>query len=329
MVEHRTMSSNTNSWTVAVAIALALGIPAHEAQSVEPAAQSAPTAAKQSTYASAEEAAAALAEAVRGQDYSQDLGALLKVVGPQAARWIPSGDEVADRANWKRFLELYDTKHVIAKDGSRAILTVGDDPWPFPAPLVEQGGRWHFDAEAGREEVLARRVGRNELDTIQTLLAIVDAQREYASVDRDRNGLHEYAKRFQSTAGRQDGLYWDVKDGEPQSPLGPLIAAATEEGYVVKSGEGPRPYHGYLFRILTAQGPNARGGAEDYVVDGRLIGGFAVIAWPAKYRNSGIMTFLVDYDGVVYQKDLGEATSTIAEKTATFNPDSSWKPQVK
>jgi hypothetical protein len=171
--------------------------------------------------------------------------------------------------------------------------------------------------------VLKRRIGRNELDTIQTLLAIVDAQREYATGDADRNGFHEYAKSFFSSAGKKDGLYWVAHEGEPQSPLGPLIAEATAKGYPT-TGEGPRPYHGYLFRILTAQGPDAHGGAYDYLVRGKLIGGFAVVAWPAKYANSGIMTFIVNHDGVVYQKDLGDSTALRAGEIKRFNPDKTW-----
>lgn len=277
----------------------------------------------QASYATPEQAAEALAASAR----TQDINALLGVVGRTSGDWLQSGDSVADRADLKRFLDLYETKHALVTDGdAKATLTVGLDSWPFPAPLVRKGGRWRFDAEAGREEVLKRRVGRNELDTIQTLLAIVDAQREYAMVDRDRNGLHEYAKRFFSTPGKQDGLYWITSAGEPLSPLGPLVAAATVKGYVA-SDDGPTPYNGYLFRMLTAQGPDAAGGAYDYLVADKLIGGFAVIAWPAKYGNSGIMTFVVNHAGVVYQKDLGEATPARAAEVTRFNPDRTWTRQ--
>ena len=310
----------------ALTAVLAMSVPAHAAESAAPAVPAAPAARpgakaeKQTTYATAEDAVAGLAAAVR----TQDLDALLAVVGPSSRSWIPSGDRVADRTAMQRFLELYTTKHEIIPDGNaKATLAVGDDSWPFPAPLVKMGDRWRFDAEAGKEEVLKRRIGRDELDTIQTLLAIVDAQREYATVDRDHNGLHEYAKRFFSTSGKQDGLYWSTNEAEPPSPLGPLVAKAAAKGYV-RSGDAPEPYNGYLFRILTAQGPDAPGGAYEYLLRDKLIGGFAVIAWPAKYGNSGIMTFVVNHDGVVYQKDLGDMTPARAARITRFNPDRTW-----
>ncbi len=201
---------------------------------------------------------------------------------------------------------------------------MGADAWPFPAPLVKNAAGWHFDSEAGRLEILKRRVGRNELDTIQTMLAIVDAQREYVRVDNDKDGFSTYAKLFRSSPGKKDGLYWPAAPNERQSPLGDLVAQATLDGYK-ESAAAPTPYHGYLFRMLTAQGPSARGGALDYLVRGKLFGGFAVIAWPAKYANSGIMTFIVNHDGVVYQRDLGEDTAARAAKITRFDPDKSWK----
>jgi Protein of unknown function (DUF2950) len=320
MLERKHMMSK-NSYSMAILVAvLASAMPACAEQ---PAAAAQPATAKAATqlaYATAEEAVTAFADAIR----TQDRKAILAVVGPASEQWISSGDPVADRADWKHFLELYDVKHVIGKDGdARATLMVGDDPWPFPAPLVKKAERWRFDAEAGREEVLKRRIGRNELDTIQTLLAIVDAQREYATSEGDHNGIHDYAKRFMSSPGKKDGLYWTVREGEPRSPLGLLVAAAEAKGYVA-SGEAPTPYQGYLFRMITAQGPDARVGAYDYMVRGNLIGGFAVIAWPAKYANSGIMSFIVNHDGIVYQKDLGDATADRVAKIKSFNPDRSW-----
>ena len=191
--------------------------------------------------------------------------------------WLFSGDTVSDRADWKQFLELYDAKHTLDKSGDdRVVLSVGADAWPFPAPLVKTAAGWHFDAEAGREEVLNRRVGRNELDTIQTLLAVVDAQHEYARVDYDKDGFPTYAQRFRSSPGKKDGLYWPTAAGEPQSPLGDLVAKATGEGYAhareSQAKEVPTPYHGYLFRMLTAQGSAARGGAFDYMAHGKLFG---------------------------------------------------------
>ncbi len=311
------MTSRKSCFSALLTVVVALAMPAHAETPAAPAQPTAAKPARQATYATAEDAAAALADAVRAQDRN----ALLAVVGPASETWISSGDRASDLEDLKHFLELYDAKHALVRDGdAKATLTIGADPWPFPAPLVKKGDRWHFDAQAGREEVLKRRIGRNELDTIQTLLAIVDAQREYAAGD----SLHDYARQFRSSPGKKDGLYWAAKEGEPQSPLGPLVAEAAAKGYVA-SREGPSPYHGYLFRILTAQGPDARGGAYDYLVRGRLFGGFAVIAWPAKYGNSGIMTFVVNHDGVVYQKDLGDATAARAAKISRFNPDKTWR----
>jgi hypothetical protein len=321
MLERNHMTSTHSFFAAMLTIALTLAMPAYAEPAAAAAPQAAPKTAPQATYSTPEEAAAALVGAARAQDAK----ALLSVVGPRSKSWIFSGDTVADHADWKHFLELYDARHAIVMDGqAKATVTVGDDPWPFPAPLVKKGAEWRFDSEAGRNEVLKRRIGRNELDTIQTLLAIVDAQREYAAQDPNHDRLHDYAQRFRSSAGKRDGLYWAAQAGEPQSPMGPLIAAAAAQGYFA-SGNGPDPYHGYLFRILTAQGADAPGGAYDYLVRGTLIGGFAVIAWPAKYENSGIMTFIVNHDGVVFQKDLGAATAAQAAKITRFNPDKTWK----
>lgn len=280
----------------------------------------------QRIFAAPEEAATALVEAIRKQDKKS----LLAVLGPSSSKWLSSGDQVADQHDREKFLAAYDRKNSISKaDDNKAILLVGDDDWPFPAPIIRKGNGWIFDAAAGREEIINRRVGRNELDTIQTLLAIVDAQREYAAEDPDGNGYHDYARRFLSSKGKRDGLYWPVKAGEPLSPLGPLVAAASREGYGKKSGGGksggkPAAYHGYRYRLLDAQGKHAPGGAYSYLVGNKLIGGFAVVAYPARYGVSGIMTFLVDYDGVVYQKDLGKNTDSIAVAMRSFNPGPGW-----
>jgi hypothetical protein len=290
------------------------------AQAPAPAAQATQ---KQANFATPEEAAEALATALREQKRDR----LLAIVGPGSASWLLSGDNVADRNDWSRFLAAYEKKHNVEKAGDKATLNVGDDDWPFPAPIVNRNGRWSFDANAGREEILNRRVGRNELDTIQALLAVVDAQREYAAGDLDGNGYSDYARKFRSSPGKKDGLYWP-DEGKPQSPLGPLVATASNEGYgKAKTGEPgqPRPFHGYYYRILTSQGKDAPGGAYDYLAGGRMIGGFAVVAWPASYRNSGVTTFLVNHDGVVYEKDLGPQTPAIAQGIKQFNPDSSWR----
>ena len=304
--------------SLAVALIVALAPHGTLAQNV-PAA----TAAVQKSFASPEAAAKALADAVR----AEDVQALLAVVGPASKDWLFTGDAVADRADWNKFLASYDRKNVIVKeDDDKAILTVGGDAWPFPAPLTKKGGAWTFDVEAGREEVTNRRIGRNELNTVQTLLAIVDAQREYAAADADKNGFNDYARKFISTEGKKDGLYWPATTAETPSPLGPLVGAAAEKGYVKKTDAGaPAPYHGYYYRMLTAQGKDATGGVYVYIVKDKLIGGFAAVAYPAKYGVSGVMTFLVNHDGVVYEKDLGSTTDAQAVKMAQFNPDKTWK----
>jgi hypothetical protein len=205
-------------------------------------------------------------------------------------------------------------------------LTVGDEEWPLPIPLVKADGGWQFDTDAGDDEILSRRIGRNELSTIQVCLAIVDAQREYAEMNVDGSGPGQYAQRFLSQPDKHDGLYWPTAEGAEPSPLGELVSAAAEEGYDVSPPptEAPRPYHGYLYRILKSQGPDARGGAQDYLDSGRMTRGFGVVAFPADYGNSGIKTFLVDQDGIVYQRDLGADTERIASAMTAFNPDSSW-----
>jgi len=274
--------------------------------------------ASQKTYASPEDAASALVQAVK----SRDRAATLAVLG-NAGEWMSSSDPTADRVAAERFVAAYETKHAIARDGNRATLTIGDDGFPFAFPIVGSGKRWRFDTAAGREELLARRIGSNELDTIKVLLAIVDAEREYASKDRNGDGVFTYAQKFESAPGRHDGLYWSTKAGEAESPLGPLIARASAEGYR-KSDKGPTPYHGYYYRMLKGQGSNAESGAFDYVLGGRDIGGFAVVAYPARYGNSGIMTFMVTQDAKVYQADLGPDTAKKAIAMQRFDPGKGW-----
>ena len=236
---------------------------------------------------------------------SGDQKAALVVLGRDGEDIISSGDKVSDDAVRQRFVASYDTKHQITLDGDgKAMLVIGDNDYPFPIPLVRnKHGTWSFDTEAGRREILYRRIGHNELATIQTCLAYVDAQNDYAAKDRTGAGAGVYAERFISTAGKKDGLYWPSAQGEEESPLGELFAAATRQGY--RAGEGRSPYHGYYYKILTKQGPAAVGGAADYVVNGKMIGGFALVAYPAEYRNSGVMTFFVNHGGMVFQKDLG------------------------
>ncbi|MEZ0038566.1 hypothetical protein ABIF68_008936 [Bradyrhizobium japonicum] len=272
----------------------------------------------QQSYKTPEDAAAALAAAVKSGP-----GDILKVLGRAAEDIVSSGDEVADNDIRQRFTSMFDAKHGIKAEGNKtATLILGPDDFPFPVPLVNTKTGWAFDTDEGRIEVLRRRIGRNELDAIQTALAYVDAQNEYADKDRGE-GAGVYAQRFLSTPGKKDGLFW--RDDSDPSPLGALVAEASAEGYKQGTGEGPAPYHGYYFRILKGQGSDAPGGALNYVVKGKMIGGFGLIAWPAEYGNSGVMTFLVNHADTVYQKDLGNRTAVVAERTTLFDPDQTWK----
>ncbi len=277
-------------------------------------------------FASADEAVNTLVAALR----SEDRQTLSRVLGVGSDKLISSGDEVADRNNIKEFLALYDAKHQLAVEAHGSMsLTVGENDWPMPIPLVKdpQADTWYFDTLAGLDELINRRVGRNELATIQTCLALVDAQREYAFADPDGDGLHDYALKLRSSEGKRDGLYWPTSEGQPPSPMGPLLAQATREGYTVgRVGLAkPKPYHGYHYRPLMAQGPDAPGGELDYLVKGKLLGGFALVAYPAEYGSSGVMTFIVSHSGDVYQRDLGDDTSGLAQRMKLFNPDAGWQ----
>jgi hypothetical protein len=274
----------------------------------------------QTTYATPEDAVAALIQAAKANDR-----AAFRAVLGHAPGAISSGDPVADRALGQKFVAAYDAKHAIVRDGDTAKLTIGTDDFPFAFPLVKAGDKWRFDTAAGKDELLARRIGENELYAIKVMQAIVDAQQEYASADRDGDGVLAYARKFASAKGKRDGLYWPTKAGEPPSPLGELVVQAAGEGYKVKQGE-PTPYHGYHYRMLAGQGKDAAGGSLDYVVRGRAIGGFAVIAYPAKYGSSGIMTFIVNQDGKVFQADLGPGTAAKAAAIKRFDPGTSWSP---
>ena len=280
-------------------------------------------AAAQKTFATPEAAVDALIAANRGDQ----IGRLLAILGPQSATLIHSGDPVADQRARARFVAAYDKAHKLERDGdSKAILIVGEDEWPLPIPLIRKHARWRFDTEAGAEEILNRRIGRNELTVIDVGRAYVAAQREYAALRLGPGGSVEYAQRFMSTAGQRDGLYWPVKEREPESPLGPLIAQARAAGYQPGTPHvKPRPYYGYYFRILTRQGENASGGAKDYIVGDHMTGGFALLAYPATYGDSGVMTFIVNQAGIVYQKNLGPATTRIAQQITQYDPDPSWQ----
>jgi Protein of unknown function (DUF2950) len=270
----------------------------------------------QQSFNSPDDAAAALASAVKSGTRPD----LLKVLGTGGEDIIDSGDEVADKAAREKFLAAYDAKHAVKVDGKKASLILGADDFPFPIPLVHAKAGWEFDTDQGRREILYRRIGRNELDAIQTSLAFVDAENEYADKDRG-DGVGVYAQRIVSSPGKKDGLYWPSDNND--SPLGQLAADASAEGY--KAGSEPQPYHGYYYRILTRQGASAPGGALNYVVKGKMIGGFALVAYPADYGNSGVMTFIVSHSGTIYQKDLGEDTEARARSMTSFDPDKSWK----
>jgi hypothetical protein len=280
--------------------------------------------AKQKVFASPEEAVKALIDAAKAGNQEE----LMAIFGPAAREVLSSGDAVEDRSVRERFVKAYDAKNALVRDGdAKAVLQIGTEEWPFPIPIVKKGQQWSFDTKKGKEELNNRRIGRNELNTIQTCLAYVDAQREYAGKDRDGDGLFEYAQKFVSTPGTKDGLYWEAKPGEEGSPFGDLFTRATLEGYT-KTSNKPTPYHGYFFKVLKAQGKNAPGGAYDYLVKGRMIGGFGMVAYPANYGVSGVMTFVVNHDGIVYEKNLGKDTAKIAQAIKLFNPDKTWKKVV-
>jgi hypothetical protein len=278
-------------------------------------------AARQKSFPSPEAGVQALIEAVQ----KHDTKTLLEILGPAAQSLINSGDPVADRESGARFVQAYEAAHTLVPSGdTKVVLQTGPDAWPFPIPLVKDKAGWRFDTPAGKEEILNRRIGRNELDVIQVCLAYVDAQREYYQRNPLGEPLLHYAARLISTPGKRDGLYWDTQADEAPSPFGPLVARARGQGYKGEAGK-PAPYHGYYYKILTGQGPAAPDGAYDYMVRGKMIGGFALLAYPAQYGASGITTFMVNHDGVVYEKDLGPNTTATAQSIKQFNPDKTWK----
>jgi len=272
----------------------------------------------QKTFPSAQEASSALLTAAQNNDEK----ALLEILGPDAKDIVSSGDETQDAENRANFVQRYQEMHRLVKepDGTTT-LYAGAENWPMPIPLVNKGNSWYFDTAAGKKEILYRRVGRNEISTIRVCQELVAAEKEYSSA---HNG--EYAQKFLSSEGQQDGLYWKAGNGEPPSPIGPLVAQAVAEGYSpTHDGSPATPYRGYLYRILTRQGVSAKGGAKSYIADGKMTGGFALLAYPAEYRSSGVMTFIVGADGVVYRKDLGPNTAAIAKALKSYNPDATWK----
>ena len=281
------------------------------------------TAIKQKTFVTPAAAVDALIAANRANKMDE----LLALLGPKGARLIHSGDPVADKRGRDRFVAAYNEAHKLELDGQdKAILIVGKAEWPLPIPLVRQQAGWRFDTTAGVEEILNRRIGRDELSVIEVCRAYVVAQREYAAKRFRPGGPSEYAQHFMSTDGQHNGLYWPVKPGEEESPLGLLIAHARAAGYSPGTPHAKlRPYYGYYFRILTQQGKNAPGGARNYIVNGHATAGFALIAYPATYSDSGIMTFVVNQDGIVYQNNLGPTTKRIAQRITQYDPDPSWQ----
>jgi hypothetical protein len=272
--------------------------------------------AKQMTFPSAGAASKALATAAQNNDEK----ALLDILGPDGKQIISSGDATEDAENRANFAQRYQQMHRLVKepDGTTTLYT-GAENWPLPIPLMNKGNLWYFDTEAGKREILYRRVGENEISTIRVCQELVAAQKEYYSTQNS-----EYAQQIFSDEGQHNGLYWKAAESETQSPIGPLVASAVAEGYVKGRNGPPTPYHGYLYHVLTSQGPAAPGGAKSYIVDGKMTQGFGFVAYPAEYRSSGVMTFIVGADGVVYRKDLGRQTEVIGKAMKQYNPDSTW-----
>ncbi|HXX45562.1 MAG TPA: DUF2950 domain-containing protein [Candidatus Acidoferrales bacterium] len=292
----------------AIAVLLAAGFPARS-MAQRPG---------QKTFSSCDDATKALVTAAQNNDEN----ALMEILGPDGKDLVKSGDDVEDASGRATFVERYEQMHRLVKepDGTTT-LYVGAENWPMPIPLVNKGKVWYFDTAAGKKEILYRRVGRNEISTIRVCQELVAAQKEYYSAHSN-----EYAQKILSNEGQQDGLYWKADNGQSQSPIGPLVAQAVAEGYTpTHDGAPPTPYRGYFYHMLTRQGASAPGGAKSYVVDGKMTGGFAFVAYPAEYRSSGVMTFIVGSDGVVYRKDLGPNTATIAKALKSYNPDATWK----
>ncbi len=275
------------------------------------------------TFTSPGEAVLALYKAVKASDEAS----LSAILGSNAGPILHTGDDVADKNMATNFISHYEQMHrVVIEPDQTASLYIGADNWPLPIPLAKNGsGAWYFDTEAGKKEILYRRIGTNENDAIEVLHTLVDAQQEYASTTHDDEKVKRYASKVFSDEGKHNGLYWKTSDNEPPSPVGPLLALAAGQGYTRSQGE-PKPFHGYFYRMLTKQGSAAKGGARDYAVNGLLTKGFAFIAYPAEYRNSGVMTFIVNQDGVVYEKDLGPDTVNLAAAISEYNPDNTWAP---
>ncbi|MEY3372444.1 MAG: hypothetical protein RLZZ537_912 [Pseudomonadota bacterium] len=269
-------------------------------------------------FSSPEAAVDAFVSALEKQDTTE----LVRILGQEGSALLPSGDAINDAQERDEFLADYKAKHSLQSDGERKILVIGTNDWPFPIPVAKQGNKWFLDTLAGADELIFRRIGENELGAIAVSRGYVDAQKEYASLGRDGGEAGVYAMKILSDEGRQNGLYWPTMEDEAPSPIGAFVAEAAAEGYRTESATA---YHGYRYRLLYRQGDKAAGGAKDYFVDGRLTGGFAMIAWPADYGNSGVKSFLINQDGTVFEKDLGETTEEAAAAIDSFNPDEGWK----
>jgi hypothetical protein len=293
----------------AVAVELLAGIPLHGATP------------EGRGFTSANAAAKALISAAKSDDVTD----LIAILGPASKEILTTNDPVADQQVRRTFVARAATKMKLVPDPKEAnaqTLLVGKDDWPLPIPIVKVNGEWHFDVEQGKQEILERRIGSNELDAIEVCRGYVEAQNDYAQEDRTGSGVHHYAQKIISSPGKHDGLYWASTGGADESPIGAIVARAFAEGYTKRND----PYHGYYFRILTAQGPHAPQGAMSYLHKDLMTSGFALIAWPSDYRSTGVMTFLVDKTGIVYQKDLGPRTSEIASAYTAYDPDQTWTP---
>jgi Protein of unknown function (DUF2950) len=273
---------------------------------------------KQETFKSPGQAVQAMYEAARNNNTDE----LMRIFGPEAKDVLSSGDPAADAQDRQKIARKYAEMHRLVNDQDTVKLYVGAENWPFPIPLVKKNGVWSFDTAAGKKEVLYRRIGRNEFATLDVLGELVEAQKEYHSVPRDGATVKQYAQKFFSDSGRQNGLYWKTAEGEPASPIGPLVAEASKT--YTRAKEGPTPFHGYYYSMLQAQGKSAPGGTMSYMSNGKMIRGFAIVAYPATYRNSGVMTFIVGADGMIYEKDLGPQTASTARSMTLFNPDKTW-----
>jgi hypothetical protein len=308
---------NTLSVLFVAILSCVLALPLH-AHSTQPA--DAPSAQAQRAFNTPQQAAEALIQAAAIYDISE----LLEIFGPDGKDFISSADPVRDKSNAAAFAAKASERNVVtidAKNITRAILSVGNDDWPLPVPIIKQSGKWRFNSKEGRDEILFRRIGANELDAIQICRGFVEAQKEYASEVHDNSGVNQYAQKIISTPGKRDGLYWQSEDGTPGGPISEAIARAIQEGY---SPNQPSGYHGYYFRVLKGQGPAAPLGQLDYVIEGVMIGGFALVAFPAEYRVTGVKTFMVSYNGIVYEKDLGPDSLNVVKNMDRYNPDKTW-----